>query len=153
MLVSAGIGAVAAVSMGLVALHVLIAENQFRLDNLQQQASIQQENYEKLRLNVAQLESPSRIVSVAEGKLGMQQPGSITYLPATSAPPSGGSLTGAVNAGPGARSGSSASGGSVAGGSVTGGSVLGGSVLGGSVSAPQGDADWPTIKPFLSGSP
>ncbi len=62
---------------------MLIAENQFRLDNLQQQASLQQASYEKLRLEVAQLEAPARIVSVAEGKLGMRQPGSVTYLPAT----------------------------------------------------------------------
>jgi len=57
-------------------------ENQFRLDQLQQQASAQQERYEKLRLEVAELEAPARIVSAAEGPLGMRQPGSVTYLPA-----------------------------------------------------------------------
>jgi len=128
LLVSSGIGAVAFVSMGLVGLHVLIAENQFRLDNLEQQANTQQASYEKLRLGVAQLESPARIVSVAEGKLGMQQPGSVTYLPATSAPAGNGS---SANTGPNS----------------------GGSATGGTVSAPEGDANWPSIKPYLSGSP
>jgi cell division protein FtsL len=126
LLISASIGAVAIVSMGLVALHVLIAENQFTLDNLQQQANTQQTSYERQRLSVAQLESPSRIVSVAEGKLDMQQPGSITYLPATTTP--GGAVDSADP-------------------------TSGGSISGGTVSAPQGDADWPAIKPYLSGSP
>jgi cell division protein FtsL len=126
LLISAAIGAVAMVSMGLVALHVLIAENQFTLDNLQQQANTQQASYERQRLSVAQLESPSRIVSVAEGKLKMQQPGSVTYLPATSTPGEG-----ASSADP----------------------TSGGSISGGTVSAPQGDADWPAIKAHLSGSP
>ena len=70
--------------LGLVTLHVLIAENQFRLDAPQQQTATQQADYEKLRLHVAELESPARIVSVAEGRLGLQQPGSVTYLPAIS---------------------------------------------------------------------
>jgi cell division protein FtsL len=138
LVVSIAIGTVAVVCMGLVALHVLIAENQFQLDNLQQQASAQQANYEKLRLNVAQLEAPSRIVSVAEGKLGMRQPGSVTYLPATSA------SAGAAN-----QPGSAQAGGTQFGNQPT----SGGSVSGGTVSAPEGDADWPTIKPFLTGSP
>jgi len=127
------IGVVAVISMGLVALHVLIAEAQFRLDSLEQQASAQQARYERLRLDVAQLESPSRIVSVAEGDLGMRQPGSVTYLPATSVP-----------AGP--STGSSPGGGPVVPG-------VGGGGLNSSSSAPQGDADWPMIKPYLSGSP
>jgi cell division protein FtsL len=120
LIVSVAIAGIAVVFLALVALHVLIAENQFRLDNLQQQASVQQERYEKLRLEVAQLEAPARIVSVAEGKLGMRQPGSVTYLPATP-----------TSAAPGARAGASSA----------------------RVAAPQGDADWPLIKQYLSGSP
>jgi len=124
-----GIAGVAAVLMALVALHVLIAENQFKLDNLQQQAAAQQATYEKLRLSVAELESPSRIVSVAEGKLGMQQPGSVTYLPATSTPSGGAKTSPAGSPSFGAP------------GSET------------TVSPPSGDANWPSIKQFLSGSP
>ena len=129
LVVPAGIAVAAGVLMALVALHVLIAENQFRLDNLAQRAAAQQATYEKLRLSVAELESPSRIVSVAEGKLGMQQPGTVTYLPATSTPTAG------TAAGPSASA------------------DFGDTDTGSSASAPSGDADWPSIKPFLSGSP
>ena len=62
---------------------MLIAENQFTLDRLTQTAATEQASYEKLRLQVAQLEAPARIVSEAEGRLGLVQPGSVTYLPAT----------------------------------------------------------------------
>jgi len=74
--------AAAALCLGLVGLHALIAQDQFQLDRLQAQVSAAQTSYEKLRLQVAQLEAPARIVSVAESHLGMRQPGSITYLPA-----------------------------------------------------------------------
>ena len=87
LLVILGIATAAVVCLALVALHVLIAENQFRLDRLQQQAATEQASYEKLRLQVAQLEAPARIVSQAEGQLGMVQPTSVTYLPATTTPP------------------------------------------------------------------
>ena len=129
LVVPAGIAVAAGVLMALVALHVLIAENQFRLDNLAQRAAAQQATYERLRLSVAELESPSRIVSAAEGKLGMQQPGTVTYLPATSTP------TGSTMGGPSASA------------------NFGDTDAGSSASAPSGDADWPSIKPFLSGSP
>jgi cell division protein FtsL len=110
------------VFLALVTLHVLIAENQFHLDQLQQQASAQQERYEKLRLEVAELEAPARIVSAAEGPLGLRQPGSVTYLAATptTATPTSGVAGAGTDAGP---------------------------------AAPQGDADWPLIKPYLSGTP
>lgn len=115
--------------MALVALHVVIAQEQFRLDGLQVKASNEQAAYEKLRLAVAQLESPARIVSVAEGSLGMRQPASVTYLPALRSPgagtgtAAGGPAPAAVSSGPGTQA------------------------------APNGDADWPSIKPYLSGSP
>jgi len=140
--ICAGIAVVLGVCMGLVTLRVLIAENQFKLDNLQQQAAVQQEAYERLRLAVAELESPARIVSVAEGKLGMQQPGSVSYLPAvpTSAgggsPGASGSGAGSGSAGLGAGSGSGRS-----------------SAAGTTVNAPEGVANWPMIKPYLSGGP
>ena len=144
-IVSAAIAGIAVVCLALVALHVLIAENQFRLDRLEQQASTQQERYEKLRLQVAQLEAPARIVSVAEGTLGMRQPGSVTYLPATSAPTATGTgsasglpATAPTTARPGVGAERRAPGDAASGSTVT---------------APEGDADWPMIKPYLSGSP
>ncbi len=133
------------VFLALVTLHVLIAENQFRLDQLQQQASAQQERYEKLRLQVAELEAPARIVSAAEGPLGMRQPGSVTYLPAppTTATPTSG--VGGAGAGP-ASQGAATGHGSLAASVQQDGSAA-------TVAAPLGDADWPLIKPYLSGTP
>jgi hypothetical protein len=129
LLVSAGIALLGVFCLGLVTLHVLIAENQFTLDRLTQTAATEQASYEKLRLQVAQLEAPARIVSDSEGHLGLVQPGSVTYLPATNPRATNGG--GTAQAGPGPAGSGSA----------------------GPVTAPQGDADWPSIKPYLSGSP
>ncbi len=120
--------------LGLVALHALSAQDQFTLNQLQDQAASAQAAYQRLRLEVAQLEAPARIVSVAEGKLKMVQPGSVTYLPAPRP------------AAPGAASGP-ASGPSPAGAS------RGGTSGRGVVPAPLGDADWPAIKPYLTPRP
>lgn len=135
LLVSLGIACVAALCLGLVALHVLIAENQFRLDQLQQTAASEQESYERLRLQVAQLEAPARIVSEAQGRFGMVQPGSVTDLPAVS-PTSPATGPAANGTGGGAEASDPPAAGSP-----------------GELPAPEGDADWPSIKPYLSGSP
>lgn len=77
--------AVAAVAMtafclfGVVVAHVVITQNQFRLDHMTSKLSQAQAANEKLRLQVAMLEAPSRIVSTAEAH-GMVRPPSITYL-------------------------------------------------------------------------
>jgi cell division protein FtsL len=65
---------------GLVGMHVMLAQNQFRLDRLGTRAAAEQTSYERLRLQVDQLESPQRIVDTAKNKLGMVQPGPVTYL-------------------------------------------------------------------------
>lgn len=131
------IAGASAMCFALVTLHVLIAENQFTLDRMQQQAASQQSTYEKLQLQVAQLEAPARIVSLAEGRLGLVQPASVTYLPAVPASTRG---AGSVSAGP-QGSGPSASG------------PADRSSSGTTVPAPTGDADWPGVKPYLSGTP
>ncbi|GAC1597046.1 MAG: hypothetical protein NVS3B21_21340 [Acidimicrobiales bacterium] len=61
-----------------------------RLVYLQQEADSQQLRHTKLRLEVAKLESPARVVATAQ-QLGMVSPTTITYLTAGSqdAPPSG----------------------------------------------------------------
>jgi cell division protein FtsL len=153
--ISAAIAGIAVVCLALVALHVLIAENQFRLDHLQQQASVQQARYEKLRLQVAQLEAPARIVSAAEGKLGMRQPGSVTYLPATSLPAT--SLAGTATP-PAARPTPTSAAPAAAkrpggAGARSRAGTASGAVSGETAPALLGDADWPTIKQYLSGSP
>jgi cell division protein FtsL len=64
----------------LVYLHVVLAQRQFRLDQLNQQAAQVQTQYNKLRLQVADLSAPQQIISTAEGRLGMTLPPSVTYL-------------------------------------------------------------------------
>ena len=66
---------------GLVLVHVELTANEERLSTLQGEAQSAQQANVRLRLQVAQLESPSRIVSRAE-QLGMVSPPSILYLPA-----------------------------------------------------------------------
>jgi cell division protein FtsL len=127
------VAGVLAVCFGLVGLHVVIAEAQFRIDRLQQQASAEQARYEKLRLLVAELEAPARIVSVAEGELGMRQPASVSFLPAPK-----------VAGGQAGISGGGSGGGAAGAGTRS---------QGRTVPAPTGDADWPSVKPYLSGTP
>jgi cell division protein FtsL len=66
---------------GLVLVHVELTANEQRLSTLQRAAQAAQQANVRLRLQVAQLESPSRIVSRAQ-QLGMVPPPSILYLPA-----------------------------------------------------------------------
>lgn len=65
---------------GVAAFHVLIAQNQFRLDEIEEQAVVEQAKYERLRLQVAELESPARIVAAAQQRLGMVPPPGVRYL-------------------------------------------------------------------------
>jgi len=87
------------VLFGLVYVHVMAAQNQLRLDQLNRHAASQQALYQRLRLQVAQLESPQHIVSTAVGRLGMQQPSSITYL-APSGPAASALVAPGAGAGP-----------------------------------------------------
>ena len=83
------VGVVIAGLFGLVGMHVILAQEQFRLDRLQTKATEEQATYDQLRLEVAQLESPARIVADAQQRLGMVQPPAISYLaPSTRAPSS-----------------------------------------------------------------
>jgi cell division protein FtsL len=124
------------VAFGLVYLHVVLAQRQFRVDQLNARVQQDQLTYQKLRLQVAELASPEQIISTAEGKLGMVQPGSVTYL---TAPVQAAAAAGSVQVGGGSSL------------------VLPGTTAGGSTSAttqaPEGDADWPSIKSQLAGSP
>lgn len=72
--------AVAAALFGLVAAHALLAQGQFRLQDLERRADVEQARYERLRLDVARLEAPARVVSVAQERLGMVPPAAVTYL-------------------------------------------------------------------------
>jgi cell division protein FtsL len=80
-LVLAGLAtSVCAGLFGVVAEHAVLAQQQFRLANLQTQAATEQAHNQALQLQVARLESPSRIVAEARTKLGMVPPAAITYL-------------------------------------------------------------------------
>jgi len=68
-----------------VAMHVVLAQNQFRLNQIQAQAAAQQAKYLQLRLAVDRLSSPQRIIGTAEGRLGMVPPPTVTFLNPSSA--------------------------------------------------------------------
>jgi hypothetical protein len=111
------------VAFGLVYLHVILAQRQFVLDRLTQKVQSDRSTYERLRVQVAELSSPANIISRAEGKLGMRQPASVTYLTAPvtiGGPPP---------------------------------STIPENLASGQVKAPAGVADWPQIKAQLAGSP
>ena len=71
---------VAAALFGLVTSHVALTQGQFRLEDMRNKADTEQARYERLRLQVAELESPGRIVAAAQERLGMVPPPGITYL-------------------------------------------------------------------------
>jgi hypothetical protein len=109
----------------LVYLHVVLAQRQIELNRLSSTLTTDTARYQNFRLRVAELESPQRIISVAEGQLGMRPPASVTYVspPSTSTP---------VGAGPAATARPTDP---------------------GTVAAPDGDADWPVVKAALAGLP
>ena len=61
-------------------MHVVLAQNQVRLDALTAKANLAQTRYQALRLQVDQLSSPGRVLGIAEGQLHMTAPKSVTYL-------------------------------------------------------------------------
>ena len=65
---------------GLVVFHTVLVQNQQRLDHVQQEIRDAQARYQAQRLQVAQLESPARIVADATSRLGMVPPPGTTYL-------------------------------------------------------------------------
>ena len=74
---------------GVVAFHVVLTEGQLDLDRLRTEASAQAARNTRLRLEVAQLESPDWIVAAA-GNFGMVPAPGVTYLsPAGSSRPQG----------------------------------------------------------------
>jgi cell division protein FtsL len=73
-------GIVVAGLFALVAFHVVVTQAQFRLDKMDARAARQEARYQRLRLQVAQLESPDRIVATAQERLGMVPPPGVTYL-------------------------------------------------------------------------
>lgn len=89
LLVAVGVAGAALCLFGIVVFHVVLTQNQFRLDALQDQALERQSEYDRLRLQVAELESPDRIVADAQQRLGMVAAPKITYLAPTIEEPEG----------------------------------------------------------------
>ncbi len=105
-----------------------LVQNQQRLDRLHRDVTEAQSEYERLRLEVAELESPERIVAAAVNQLGMVPPPETTYL-TPSAPlverPAPRAPTVAAGTGETADSGDEIA----------------------------ADDDWPTVKPYLDSTP
>lgn len=74
---------------GAAAFHVLLVQSQFRLDRLSDRAAEEQQRYEELRLQVARLAAPERIVATAQERLGMIVPPNVAYLMAPAPAPGG----------------------------------------------------------------
>jgi cell division protein FtsL len=71
--------ALAAALFAVVAFHVVLTQNQLNLQHLQSEADAASVKQQQLRLQVAQLESPERVVDAAQ-KLGMVPPATVHYL-------------------------------------------------------------------------
>jgi hypothetical protein len=82
---------------GAAAFHVLLVQSQFRLDQLEQRAGVEQQRYEQLRLDVARLAAPERVVAAAQQRLGMVVPPDVAYLMAPT--PAGSEPASATEAG------------------------------------------------------
>ena len=70
---------VAAVLFGVVAFHVVLTQGQLDLQRLQVRGTAASVRQQQLRLEVARLESPERVVDDAQ-RLGMVPPASVRYL-------------------------------------------------------------------------
>lgn len=65
---------------GVAVSHTLLIESQIELDALDQQVAAEQARYEALRVDVAGLESPDRIMAEARDALGMVPPDDVVWL-------------------------------------------------------------------------
>lgn len=80
MLGTAGLVTVVIALFGLAAINALIVEQQTTVDSLSNDVAAAQVSNERLRLELAELEAPQRIVAEATDRLGMVVPEDIVYL-------------------------------------------------------------------------
>ncbi len=73
-------GIVLAALFGLAVMHALLIGGQIHLDKMQRQASSETEEVRQLRLQVAELESPDRVLDAARTRLGMVEATDVGYL-------------------------------------------------------------------------
>ena len=76
------VAAVFLASLLLAGFHSVLVDGQFEVDRLQRRLDEGREQAQVLRMEVARLESPQRILHVAQGRLGMVPPPQRVYLPA-----------------------------------------------------------------------
>lgn len=62
-------------------MHAFMIGGQRNLDAMQREVASETESIATLRLRVAELEAPDRVLSVAEDRLGMVEPTEVGYLP------------------------------------------------------------------------
>jgi cell division protein FtsL len=74
---------------GVAASHALLIQNQAHIDELDDRVAAEQARYEELRLEVAQLESPQRIMEEATTNLGMVPPAETVWLTPDEPAPAG----------------------------------------------------------------
>jgi cell division protein FtsL len=80
-LVLVGCGTLFALGLlAIASLHVVLAQGQFELERLETRAAAEQAKYDRLRLQVAELEAPERVVAAAQQRLGMVPAPGVTYL-------------------------------------------------------------------------
>jgi cell division protein FtsL len=70
------------------AAHTFVASDQQRIDTLQSQLTQTLAEQQDLQLSRAELESPVRVLAIAERQLGMISPESVSYLPPADPGPS-----------------------------------------------------------------
>jgi len=90
LVVGALVGLACAGLFAIVGVRVLLAQGQLPVDRLEAEVTDAQAQSQRLRLDVARLESPTRIVAEAQGRLGMVPPATVTFLtplPETAAAP------------------------------------------------------------------
>lgn len=85
MLGTIGLISIVLALFGLAAINALMVENQTKIDALGSDVVAAQLENERLRVQLAELEAPQRIVAEAEGRLGMVVPAEVVYL----TPPTG----------------------------------------------------------------
>lgn len=75
------VGGLLALLFVLAVMQTALAQGQARLDDLKAQTTDAQADAQQLRLTVAELESPARIVAEAQSRLGMVEPEAISFVP------------------------------------------------------------------------
>lgn len=72
---------------GVVGVHVMLAQGQADVQRLQAKVQTEEARQQRLRMDVATLEAPTRVVATAENQLGMVSPRTVISLTPATLPP------------------------------------------------------------------